>query len=378
MRIGIDGLPLTQTLTGIGHYTNQLAIHLALEADGDEIEVISPRAFLPDLDTSAERPPNLHFSRARLSPLNRRWWSIGLPRYLRRHPIEVFHGTNFEVPLQQVCPTVLTIHDLSMWLHPETQEKKLVRRAHRRLPAMVKAATMIITPTESVRLEVNEHLGIPLERIAAVPEAARGCFRPVDAAQSAATRKRLGIADEFLLFVGTVEPRKNLTTLLHTFEAILSRRQQPLQLVVAGRRGWLVDDLLELMKRSPNAHRIKLTGYLSDEDLCALYSSCAAFIYPSIYEGFGLPPLEAMACGAPVVASDIPAIREVVNTAAQLVSPESVPELTHALLELLVSAQARRKLSAAGIKRAAEFSWSGAAAATRAVFVEAGRRYRSA
>ena len=171
---------------------------------------------------------------------------------------------------------------------------------------------MIITPTESVRQEVHEYLQIPLDRIVAVPEAARDCFRPLNGANDTLeTRKRFGISNDFLLFVGTIEPRKNLATLLAAFEAVWRQRPQPLQLVIAGRKGWLVDDLLSTLKRSPAAEQIILTGYLSDDDLCALYSSCAAFVYPSVYEGFGLPPLEAMACGAPVIASRIPAIQEV-------------------------------------------------------------------
>jgi glycosyltransferase involved in cell wall biosynthesis len=375
MRIGIDGLSLTEVLTGIGHYTNELAHHLAVATDQDEVEVVSPRRFLPAFANDTERPANLHFSRARMSPMNRRWWSLGLPRYIRRHSLALFHGTNFEVPLQQVCPTVLTIHDLSMWLHPESHERKLVRRARRRLPLMAGAATMIITPTESVRQEVHEHLRIPLETIVAVAEAARDCFRPVDAERTAATRKRLGINDDFLLFVGTVEPRKNLKTLLNAFEAVRQSRQRPLQLVIAGRRGWLVDDFFKSLKHSPHANAIVLTGYLPDEDLCALYSSCTAFIYPSIYEGFGLPPLEAMACGAPVVASNIPAIKEVVNPAARLISPDSAPELTRTLLELLDSVSARKELSAAGVKRAAQFSWARTASATRNVYTEAIERF---
>src|SRR6267142_2260723 len=116
MRIGIDGLPLTEILTGIGHYTNELAQHLALGASEDEIEIVSPRAYLPSLNSHEKRPDNLRLVRSRISPLNRRWWSMGLPRYIRRQSLDVFHGTNFEVPLRKVCPTVLTIHDLSMLL----------------------------------------------------------------------------------------------------------------------------------------------------------------------------------------------------------------------------------------------------------------------
>jgi glycosyltransferase involved in cell wall biosynthesis len=375
MRIGIDGLPLTEELTGIGYYTLELSHHLAATVPGDEVQVVSPRAYWHSLDQLAERPTNLRLVRSRVSPITRHWWSIGLPRYVRRQGIEVFHGTNFEVPLRRACATVVTIHDLSMLLYPHTQERKRVRRAQRRLPLMARAATMIITPTESVRREVHEHLGIPMDRIVAVPEAARICFQPLAPEQIAATRIRLGICHDFLLFVGTVEPRKNLTTLLRAFEEVLRLRQQPLQLVIAGRTGWLVDDLLTSLKRSPAAANIVLTGYLPDQDLGALYSACAALVYPSVYEGFGLPPLEAMACGAPVIASDIPAIREVAGAAARLVSADDSAELARAVIELVDSATARKTMSAAGLKRAAEFSWARAASASRDVYVEARARF---
>jgi len=375
MRIGIDGLPLTEVLTGIGHYTHELAQHLACDTREDEVEIVSPRAFLTSLDSAIARPANLHFRRSRVSPWNRHWWSIGLPRYIRRHSLDVFHGTNFEVPLQKVCPTVVTIHDLSMLLHADTQERKLVRRAQLRMPLMARAATMIITPTENVRREVHEHLQIPLERIRTVPEAARNCFHPLAAEETFEIKKRFGINEEFLLFVGTVEPRKNLATLLKAFEAVLRKRERPLQLVLAGRKGWLVDDLFDSLKRSPAAGQIIMTGYLSDQDLCALYSSCAAFLYPSVYEGFGLPPLEAMACGAPVIASRIPSIEDVTDSAARLFTPDNAAELSSAILELLSSDLMRKTLSVAGAKRAADFSWTSTARVTRGVYAEAIERF---
>jgi len=373
MRIGIDGLPLTEELTGIGYYTLELANHLAAQAD--EIQVVSPKAYLSSLTQQPERPEKLRLVRSRVSPISRHWWSIGLPRYIRRHGIEVFHGTNFEVPLRRVCPAVVTIHDLSMLLYPHTQERKRVRRAQRRLPLMARAATMIITPTESARREVHEHLRIPMHRIVAVPEAARSCFRRLEEEQTISVRSRLGIDQDFLLFVGTVEPRKNLSTLVRAFEEVLRVREKPLLLVIAGRKGWLVDDLYTSLKHSPAAGSIIFTGYLADEDLCALYSSCAAFIYPSVYEGFGLPPLEAMTCGAPVIAGDIPAIKEVVGAAARLISPQSTEDLTRTAIELLASVSTQVALSAAGIKRAEEFSWSRTASATRDVYAEASERF---
>lgn len=375
MHIGIDGLPLTEVLTGVGHYTNELARHLASGQAADEIEVVSPRSFVASLNAEATLSDNLRFVRSRVSLWNRRWWSIGLPRYIRKQALDVFHGTNFEVPMQKVCATVLTIHDLSMLLHSGTQEKRLVQRAQSRLPLMSQLADMIVTPTESVRREVHEHLGTPLEKIIAIPEAARDCFGPIPDETSLEVRNRLGINKEFLLYVGTVEPRKNLGTLLTAFEAVVKSHPQPLQLVLAGRKGWLVDDLLDSLRMSPAASQIVITGYLSDGDLAALYSSCRAFVYPSVYEGFGLPPLEAMACNAPVIASRIPSIQEVLGEAALFFDPLDAAELTRRFLELLESENLRTRLCSAGTARATKFSWVRTAAETRAVYEEAIKRF---
>src|SRR5215472_3471768 len=380
MRIGIDGLPLTEVLTGIGYYTLELARHLALNDETDAIEVVAPRSFRPAVNSESSAPSNLRLVRSRVSPVTRHWWAIGLPRYLKRHQLEVFHGTNFESPLRRVCPSVVTIHDLSMLLFSQTQEAKRVRRARRRLPLMARAATMIVTPTESVRREVHQHLGAPLDRIVAVPEAARSCFYRTAAEQTLPIRMRLGITDEFLLFVGTIEPRKNLETLLRAFEVIQPELDRPLQLVIAGRKGWLVDDLMAAIRKSAAAKQIVLTGYRDDADLRAHYSSCAAFIYPSIYEGFGLPPLEAMACGAPVIAADIPSIREVVGDAALFFPPTNVDGLAKLTLDLASPTNRRReglaaRMAEAGLKRAGQFSWASAARVTRMVYREAVTRF---
>jgi glycosyltransferase involved in cell wall biosynthesis len=236
---------------------------------------------------------------------------------------------------------------------------------------MARAATMIITDTETIRQEINEHLQIPLARIVTVSGAARSCFRRLEFEQTADTRKRLGIGDEFLLYVGTIEPRKNLLTLVRAFESVLSRRESRLQLVIAGRKGWMVDDLFAYVKRSPVASSIIFTGYLSDDQLAALYSSCTLFVYPSLYEGFGLPPLEAMACGAPVIASRIPSIAEVIGAAAKLIAPGRVTELTEAIVQLLDDAPLRQRLSLAGEQCVAEFSWAQTARSVRDVYQHA-------
>jgi glycosyltransferase involved in cell wall biosynthesis len=242
------------------------------------------------------------------------------------------------------------------------------------LPLMSRTATMIVTPSESVRREVCQHLRVAPEKVVAVPEAARRIFRQMSPAQTAIVRERFGVEDEFLLYVGTIEPRKNLLTLVRAFAEILRTTPLRPQLVIAGKKGWLSDDLYTYIKASDIADRILFTGYVTDDELCALYSSCRAFVYPSLYEGFGLPPLEAMACGAPVIASDIGSIREVAGEAARLVDPTDVDALARSIVRLLEDEGERRHLSSAGLKHAAGFSWERTARALREVYDEARRR----
>jgi len=171
--------------------------------------------------------------------------------------------------------------------------------------------------------------------------------------------------------VGTIEPRKNLATLIRAFEEVLrARPSSDIQLVVAGGRGWMSEPFTEALEKSPARGRVVLTGYVSDGDLRALYSACRAFLYLSLYEGFGLPPLEAMSCGAPVVAGRTSAVAEVTGGAARLVSPDCPEEAAAAVLELLGVEGARRTLADAGLRRAAQFSWPRAARETLAVYEE--------
>jgi hypothetical protein len=198
MYLGIDGLPLTTAKTGVGHYTYELARSLASLAPSSQIELVYPSTYPfiePGEHDSASLSANLTFNRVRVGPLGTHWWSVGLPRYVRRNKLELFHGTNYDVPLWRRCATVLTIHDLSQLLHSETHEKRSVRRARRRLPQMARVADAIITPTESVRSDVCEVLRVSRDKVFAIPEAARTCFQPLAFAETVAVRNRLGVGD---------------------------------------------------------------------------------------------------------------------------------------------------------------------------------------
>ena len=377
MIIGLDAIPLTETKTGVGHYTFELARALAAASPADEFELLYPSRYDPvelRAEDGTSLPENLRATRVPVGALGRHWWSIGLPRHLRRCTVALFHGTNYDVPLWGGRPAVLTIHDLSAFVRPETLPARHARRLRRRLPLMARHAAHVITPTESVRREVCELLGLSPTKVTAVPEAPRNIFRPLGADESRALLARLDIKNDFILAVGTIEPRKNLGRLVRAFELLARESATPanLSLVLTGRTGWLQEDFVTKVSSSALRDRVRFTGYVTDAELCALYSSCRLFVYPSLYEGFGLPPLEAMACGAPVVASRTAAHLEVLGEgSAALVPPVDAEMLAARLSDLLGDESARLRLSGAGRRRAAHFTWERAARSTLEVYREA-------
>ena len=367
MRIGLDGYPLTEPRSGVGHYTFELARALALAHPADQFELISPKPFA---EYVFEREPiaNLSFIKGKSSSIRGHWWSVGLPLYAKRARLDLFHGTNFELPLWNRRRTVLTIHDLSPLRYPELHRPRMARRARVRLPLAARLARAIITPTEAIKCEVCLRLRLKAEKVTAIHEAPREVFQPLPLHQTFEIRKHLGIENDFLLFVGTLEPRKNLLTLLKAFEQILRHTSWRPQLVVAGGEGWLMDETFSFLKESGINEHLRLAGYLNDEELRALYSSCKAFIYPSLYEGFGLPPLEAMACGAPVVATRISALQETLGDAAILLEPVDVDGLARAIIDILEHEDRRVELSSSGLKQAGQYSWEKAAALTYEIY----------
>jgi glycosyltransferase involved in cell wall biosynthesis len=344
MNIALDGMPLASPLTGVGHYTQELARNLAVVAPSDSFTLVSPQGLL-----------------------KRRWWSAGLPVYLLQNSFDLFHGTNYEIPLWSRRPTVVTIHDLSLLLHPQFHEKRLAWRGRWRLPLMAKKASKIITPSNSVKTEVCQAFGVDGEKVMVTPEAPRPVFKRKEDPE---LLRRLGIDGDFILFVGTIEPRKNLRRLVEAFERVLRSTALSPKLVIAGGQGWLMNDFVSFIREKGIEDRICLTGYLEEADLCGLYSACSAFVYPSLYEGFGLPPLEAMACGAPVITSRISSLLETVGDAARLVDPNDVEDLAQGIVEMLSDVGMREHYAEQGSKQVKKFSWEQTALKTLAVYQE--------
>ncbi|HKO35128.1 MAG TPA: glycosyltransferase family 1 protein [Pyrinomonadaceae bacterium] len=368
MQIGLDGFPLVSPKTGVGHYTFELATELARLAPEHAFELIAPADFPAEVLKHVSSYPNLRAVRVTTNLITRRWWAVGLPRYVRWAGLDLFHGTNYEVPLRSYRRNVLTVHDLSLFTHPETHDRRIARRSRRRLPIMVRSAARIITPIEAIKREVIDRFKLDSNIVTVTPYAPRKTFRPMPAGQTAEVKQRLGIADDFILSVGTIEPRKNLPTLVRAFAELLRHTEHRPQLIIAGPKGWLTAEFDRAVAEADFGDRLRMIGYVSDEDLRSLYSSCKAFVYPSLYEGFGLPPLEAMVCGAPVIASRIAAHVETLGAHAHLVEPTDERALAQVITTLLENQNERNRMSQSGIEHAAQFSWEKTAKLTLQVY----------
>ncbi len=368
MRIALDAIPLVAAKTGIGHYTDALAEWLARVHTDHQYELISPFDF--EFDPCHGTPANLSKKYIPVRSIFRKWWLIGLPSFLQISPVDLFHGTNYCVPVFAPCPTIVTVHDMSLLAQSGTHESENVRRGKRRLPIMIRRAKMIIAPSEWTKQEIIRHLGTKPEKIRVIPEAARDKMKPLLPEEQTAVLYKHGIRSPYLLFVGTIEPRKNLVTLVRAYHELLRETPHQPQLVMCGGRGWLEDDVFRLVEELKLQDQVRFTGYVDDADLPALYSGAEAFVYPSIYEGFGLPPLEAMACGTPVITSNVSSLPEVVGEAGLLHDPQDHRALTRHFVTLLGDRAASDKLQRAGLTQASLFSWERAARETQSLYDE--------
>jgi glycosyltransferase involved in cell wall biosynthesis len=348
MRVAIEAASLALTSGGLARYTSELSLALAHEFPGDEFYLVSDQRF----DMPAMAPSNLLRGGGPRSALERRWWLWGLGREMGRLGADLVHGPDFAVPYLTRRPSVLTLHDLSPWMDPGWHHA--AGRVRRRTPVLFELglATMVITPGEKVRRAAIERFRLAPERVVSVPEAAARWFCPATVCP----------AVPYFLFVGTLEPRKNLEVLISAWREV--RRHHAIELVIAGRRRADAPEIRE----EPG---LRLAGEVPDSELPALYSGALAFVYPSLYEGFGLPVLEAMQCGAPVIASR--AVEEAAGDAA--IYAGTARELADAMAELASRPELAASLRERSLERARGFSWERTARKTREVYEEARKRF---
>lgn len=351
MRIAVDSQSALGTPSGIGQYTARLLA---------ELRLIAPHHEFLALDWG--RSPAMRLDR-RL-----RWQQWDLPRRARAARCGLLHVPGFDAPLFKPCPVVLTVHDLIGVLMPETLPPASRFYWGRWLLWTVRRADRVITDSRHSRDDVVRLLGIPAERISVIPLGVDASFAPARSSDVAVAeyRQRAGLPDEFILFVGNIEPRKGIDTLVEAFGALAP--VVPHHLVIAGSAGWYMGRLEEQIRALGLEARVRLLGYVSSTDLPLLYNAADVFAYPSRYEGFGLPPLEAMASGLPVVCSNTTSLPEVVGDGAVAVAPDDAAALQQALKRVLDDRSLHAELAARGLQRAAAFTWQATARRTLAVY----------
>jgi alpha-1,3-rhamnosyl/mannosyltransferase len=285
----------------------------------------------------------------------------------RRH-LDLYHDPSI-ISFKYRGPTVVTAHDLSWIRYPQMHPADRVRFLNQAFPRTLSSADHVITDAEFVRQEIMELFGVAPARITAIPLGAAAAFRPHAANECEVLLQQRGLRWRgYLLSVGTLEPRKNLELVVRAYAGLPAAFQDRFKLVLVGARGWLASGLESLLHPLVNAGRAQVLGFVADADLAVLYAAARTFIYPSTYEGFGLPPLEAMASGTPVIVSNASTLPEVAGDAGIRIEPTDVDGLRAAIERLGEDDEAWSHLREAGLNRAALFSWQRCARETMAIY----------
>lgn len=375
MRIGIDYTAAVRQGAGIGRYARNLVRALADLDDRSEYTLFVAGGW-GEGDGLGPWPANF---RIRSVPLSDRWLQIlwqrlrlPVPIQTVTGPLDLFHSPDFVLPPTAGTPAVLTVHDLSFLRVPECYVPAFRRYLETAVSRAVARAERILADSESTRRDLIALMDVDPDRVIRIYPGVESRFQPIlDPETLSRTRQRYHLPDRFILGLGTLQPRKNYSGLLEAFHQLLNTAtddtsqaaidDSELHLVIVGGKGWLYDDFLRQMHEAGLEGRVHLTGFVQDVDLPAIYNLALAFAFPTWYEGFGLPVLEAMACGTPVVAADNSSLPEVVGRAGLLVDAADPQAMASALARLLSDGDLRGNLVAAGLEQAKQFRWDTAA-----------------
>lgn len=371
------GLDVTAAVTqggGIGRYTRELVWAIARREDTYAYRFFSAKP-PPQLPVPSPVPTarNIVYRQAPFSArwLYRLWYRLRLPLPVQLFTgrVDLFHSPDFVLPpVFGGIPTLLTVHDLSFHYYPETFTPALVNYLNRVVPWSVRRATHVVADSRATKKDLIDLWDVPPEKITVLYSGVHPRFQPVTNAEKlAAAHEKYGLGREPYIFsVSTIQPRKNYQMLIRAFKPLAAA--VPHNLVIAGGKGWLYDQVLDEVEKQSLAGRVRFLGFVADQDLPALYSAADLFAFPSLYEGFGLPLLEAMACGVPVLTSNASSLPEVAGEAAYQLPPHDEAGWTEAMGRLLGDDALRAKLVAAGFRQARRFTWERAAAQLEQIY----------
>ena len=365
MRIAIDYTAAIRQRAGIGNYVRKL-VDAMLEQDASNQYVL-----LTSGRPTRERPfPTADNVRGRsiFIPdryLNIIWYRWRLPLYATYFSgqVDIYHGPDFALPpIGKTLRKVVTVHDLAFLEHPEYAVPSLAAYLKKVVPEAVAAADVVCTVSQEVSRTLVEHFQTPREKLVVIPNGVSPHFKRItDPVLLGATRHKFGLKHPLVLAVGTLEPRKNHIGLIKAFYQAQKKKRGPAMLALAGGKGWLYEETQRLVEELKLEKKVRFLGRVSDLELVTLYSLADVFAFPSFFEGFGVPPLEAMACGAPVITSNSSSLPEAVGDAALLIDPYNTGELSGAIMRILENKQLQEELRQKGYERVKEYTWSASA-----------------
>ena len=371
MRIGLDFTAAAQQGGGIGRLTRNVIGALAALDRQNEYRLFVAAGRGRDEEWKVGGLGDVHYPNFKLRtlPLSDHalavaWHRLRLPLFIELFTgkLDLFHSPDFTLPPVFRARTLVTVHDLSFLRVPECFPHGLRRYLESAVPRAVRRADHIIADSHNTRRDVVELLGAPGAKISVIHCGVEPRFRPLSGEALIAVHRKYSLPERFILSLGTIQPRKNYARLIKAFGILNSQIANcKLHLVIAGGKGWLYEEILAAFERPGLKDRVHFLGFVDDADLPALYNLAELFAFPSLYEGFGLPPLEAMACGTPVVCSETSSLPEVVGDAALMVDPLDVEGLAQSMRRVIEDGSLRASLAARGLERAAAFSWPKAA-----------------
>lgn len=374
MRIGFDVDSLTLRSGGIGRYAVNLINHIAKlhSYSGNEFFIFFHNSFDRDLLNEYSYIKYIKkYTHIKSNVLRK---GIFLPFSIRSLKLNLFHGLDHVgIPFlykNKRCKYVVTIHDLITKLYPEKFTVKHRFIQNTLLPYILKKADRIIAVSQCTKNEMIGFYPDSEEKVRVIYEGVESKFSPKSKQEANETLKKYHIDFPYFLFLGTLEPRKNIIRVLDAFIRLKKERDIDEKLVITGRKGWLYGETLKKIEYSSLSDNIVLSGFVDDDDLPSLYSGAKIFLYPSLFEGFGLPVLEAMACGVPVITSNCSSLPEIAGNAAMFVNPKNVVEIVNAMEILISNNNLREELSAKGLERAKIFSWDKTAKETIKLYEE--------
>lgn len=369
MKIAIDLTQIPKQLTGVGFYMENLVKGLT-EIDRENTYYL----FVKKESLSAFRTANANFHYLVIPKypyaIRVLWEQLVLPLRLLRLKAEVLHSPHYSMPLLGWWfKRVVTFPDMTFFLFPEAHVKWKVGYFQAMIRLSSRLAAKIISISYATTKDIQAILSVPAGLIATTQLAVAASYRPaLERAKVKTTLERHGISGEYILFVGTLEPRKNIANLVRAYSQLPRRIKERYKLVIVGKKGWYYQEIFDLIGSSGDSGRIICAGYVSEADLPDIYNGAALFVYPSLYEGFGIPVLEAMACGVPVITSNVSSMPEVLGGAGTLIDPNQPEEISAAMGKVLTDKALFDKMKSEGLARARTFSWQKCAEETLNVY----------